>query len=210
MISQHTDEQRFVLNIPFYVNGSLDDEEKKWMELYLAQHPQWQISVQHAQHHRSYSQSIRSYFTAEDRFARLLKKLGWNLALVEISQQKTIGIRSKLTRFWLSGLIGIIIGATFVAILHDLELKRGESKNCPQSENIRITLSPNIQWGSLLVLLREHKLQIVNGPNQEGEVWLHLHEGASTSQTLTLLRNNPSIEQATPIAPMQVTDGCRP
>ena len=210
MIHHQPDEQRFALNIPFYVNGSLDDDEHTWMELYLAKHPEWQISVQHAQHHRAYSQSIRSHIPAAERLTRLLKKLGWNGNATVTTHQKPNGMRDKLTRSLISGLVGVTIGATIVAMVSNLEATRGESKNCPQTQDIRIKLSPHLQWGNLAQLLRKLQLQVVSGPNQDGEIWLHLDKEPSISETIVLLRNSPGIEQAIPTNTGQTANACRP
>jgi len=224
MNSPQTDEQRFAENLPFYVNGSLPTDEHAWMAAWLVQHPQWQAGVDQARYERIASQSLCSDVPESVRLALLQRELAWPDAVVQAQSVTQQNSRNVLTHPWLTGLLGMLLGGLLVAgagiftphvnptpiALQSTGLSRGERRDCPTPQDIRISLSASMQWGELAQLLRKLQLQLVNVPNQDGEVWVRINKGASMTETLSLLRNSPVIELALPASTSALTEPCPP
>lgn len=224
MNSPQTDEQRFAENLPFYVNGSLPTDEHAWMVAWLVQHPQWQTDVDQARHERIASQSLCSDVPESVRLALLQRELAWPDAVVQAQPVTQQNSRNVLTHPWLTGLLGMLLGGLLVTgagifvpnvnppthTASNTAMHRGERRDCAGAQDIRISLSPSMQWGELAQLLRKLQLQLVNGPNQDGEVWVRINKGASMTETLSLLRNSPVIELALPASTSALTEPCPP
>lgn len=222
MNSPQTDEQRFAENLPFYVNGSLPTDEHAWMAVRLVQHPQWQTGVDQARQERIACQAVHSDIAESVRLARIRSQLAWPDSTIQTQAPKQKNPRTVLTHPWLTGLLGMLLGALLVAGMgiraphggpttnakQDAALHRGERRDCPVAQDIRISLSPSTQWGVLAQLLRKLQLQLVSGPNQDGEVWVRIDKGASMAETLSLLRNSPLIELALPASTPPLSPPC--
>lgn len=224
MNPSQTDALRFAQNLPFYANGSLPANEQAWMEAYLAQHPQWQTDVEQARHERIASQSLRSDVPESMRLTVLKRQLAWPDAVVQAQPATHQNPRTVLTHPWLTGLLGMLLGGLLVTgagifmphadplpiALQSTAMSRGERRDCPTPQDIRISVSASMQWGELAQLLRKLQLQLVSGPDQDGEVWVRINQGASMTETLSLLRNSPAIEQALPARTSALPQPCTP
>lgn len=222
MNPSQTDALRFSENLPFYVNGSLPAQEQAWMDACLAQHPQWQTDVEIAQQERIVSQSLRSDLPESARLSRLQRQLAWPDAVAQAQPATHQNPRTVLTHPWLTGLLGMLLGGLLVAgsgifvpdvnqpahTAPDTAMHRGERRDCVGAQDIRISLSHSMPWGELAQLLLKLQLQLVHGPNQDGEVWARINQGASMTETLSLLRNHPAIEQALPASKPALTEPC--
>lgn len=224
MNSPQTDEQRFAENLPFYVNGSLATDEQDWMAASLAQHPQWQTDVDQARQERIDCQAVCSDVAESVRLARIRSQLAWPETGVQTQATPKQNPRTVLTHPWLTGLSGMLLGAALalgiglfmphmnptpndasVSAMH-----RGERRDCAAAPDIRLALSPSTRWEDLTQLLRQLELQLVSGPNQDGEVWVRANSAAPLPETLRQLRNSPSIEQAMPANVTTAMKPCQP
>lgn len=224
MNPSQTDALRFAQNLPFYVNGSLPAEEQAWMEACIAQHPPWQEDVEQARQERVNSQSLRSDVPESVRLTLLRRQLAWTDAIVQPQTATQQSPRTVLTHPWLTGLLGMLLGALLVAgagifvphadptpnALQSTALSRGERRDCSTAHDIRISMAPLAQWGDLAQLLRQLQLQLVSGPNQEGEVWVRADKDTPITETLRLLRNSPLIELALPARAPTEPQPCQP
>jgi hypothetical protein len=210
MNEPQTDELRFDENVPFYVNGTLAAQERSWMDSHLAQHPHKRADIEQAYQERLHSQRLRSNIPESVRLARLYRELNWHPAPVTPQAQAPQGVRDVLAGPWISAVAGVVLGGLLVTGMgllspqggstsQGLERFRGEQVNCTQALGIRIALSHQVQWLHVVQMLRTLQLQLVSGPNQDGEIWVRGVAGSSTPETLALLRNSPWVEQAIPV-----------
>lgn len=219
MNAPQTDDRRFDENVPFYVNGSLAAQERRWMDSHLAAHPHKRHDIEQANQERLHSQLLQSEIPESERLARLHRELGWSQAPVNHKPDTQPPVRDVLTGPWISAVAGVVLGGLLVAGLGllpqqggptnpGLEHYRGGQNDCTPTPGIRIALAPQVQWVHLVELLRALQLQVTNGPNQDGEIWVRMTAGASTTETLALLRNSPWVEQAMPADADHATDTC--
>ncbi len=209
MNAPQTDDRRFDENVPFYVNGSLDVQEREWMDNHLAAHPHKRHEIEQAHQERLHSQLLQSEIPESERLARLYRELRWSQAPVPPKPASPQPVRDVLTGPWISAVAGVVLGGLLVAGLGflpqqstptnpSLERYRGGQNDCTPTPGIRIALAPQVQWVHLAQMLRTLQLQVTNGPNQDGEIWVRVTAGASAPETLALLRNSPWVEQAIP------------
>jgi hypothetical protein len=209
MNAPQTDDRRFDENVPFYVNGSLEAMERSWMDSHLAAHPHKRHDIQQAHQERLHSQRLRSEIPESERLARLYRELRWNQAPVNPKPDIPPPVRDVLVGPWISAVAGVVLGGLLVAGLGllpqqgsstnpGLELYRGGQIDCTPKPGIRIALAPQVQWVHVVQMLRTLQLQLINGPNQDGEIWVRETSGTSTTEALALLRNSPWVEQAIP------------
>ena len=210
MNESQTDERRFDENVPFYVNGTLAAQDRSWMDGHLAQHPHKRTEIDQAHRERLHSQRLRSDIPESVRLARLYGELDWREAPVVAQNHRPQAARDVLTGPWITGVVGIVLGGLLVTGLGLLPQAggqtspgmarfRGERVDCTQALSIRIALAPQAQWVHVLQMLRTLQLQVISGPNQDGEIWVRGAAGSSTPESLALLRNSPWVEQAIPV-----------
>lgn len=209
MNAPQTNDRRFDENVPFYVNGSLEAQERGWMDNHLAANPQKRHDIEQAQQERLHSQRLDSEIPESERLARLYRELRWSQAPVNPKPDTPPPVRDVLAGPWISAVAGVVLGGLLVAglgllpqqggpTIPSLERYRGGQVDCTPTPGIRIALAPQVQWVQLVQMLRTLQLQVINGPNQDGEIWVRETSGTSTNETLALLRNSPWVEQAIP------------
>lgn len=219
MNEPQTDELRFDEHVPFYVNGTLAAQERSWMDNYLAQHPHKRADIDQAHQDRLHSQRLQTNIPESVRLTRLYRELGWSEATVHAQEQGAQAADDVLAVPWLTGVVGVVLGGLLVTGLglvpasvaptgQDLARYRGEQINCAQAPSIRLALAPQVQWVNLVQMLRTLQLQVISGPNQDGEIWVRGAAGASTPETLALLRNSPWVEQAIPVEADRTAGPC--
>lgn len=219
MNEPQTDERRFDENVPFYVNGTLAAQERSWMDSHLAQHPHKRAEIDQAHRERLHSQSLRSDIPESVRLARLYRELGWNDIPVLGQNHSPQAARDVLTGPWITGVVGIVLGGLLVTGLGhlqpaggptsaDLARFRGEQVDCIQALGIRIALAPQAHWVHVVQLLRTLQLEVISGPNQDGEIWVRGAASSSTPESLALLRNSPWVEQAIPVDMDRASASC--
>lgn len=224
------DAERFAQDLPFWINGTLTPSAADWMEAFLHHHPALQAEVDHARNEWTFSQNIRSPLPQTIRLQRLMDTLRWpsteqpkNRAAPRSDTQAPAGPSPSGEwlriggRPWLhvlgGSLLGIGLALTGASVwqgqqeLTSQPMHRGERLLCSQSAGVRVVFKPEMPWSELTQLARHLQLQIVQGPSEDGEVWLQAPQEAPTAQTLALLRNNPWVEQAL-AAPTRPSGNC--
>jgi hypothetical protein len=212
------EEQRFLQDLPFLVNGTLNTEETQWMQAWLAEHPEHEALLIQAHQERMHSQQLVSRVPQHVRVQRLLHELGWTNLPQHADAEDAKG-HSALTvswkRTWMICLFGVALASAYLAGVHSptstppIDGVRGERAPCSGTWTIRIGLKPQAPWSELFTLLHQQDLQIVSGPTHEGEIWVKGSETMSQTLAIGELHKNPLVEQALPGAPT-TTDPCRP
>lgn len=211
-----SNEQRFAEDLPFWANGTLSDQDSQWMQAFFDAHPELLNDVNEVHRQMALSQSAQ-WLTPEDvRLQRLWDELQWGNQqaakpaspdLRPIDRPRTSGASTAWWRPWLNvlggGVLGVGLAFSMQSVWHrPSEMLptspqfRGEPTPCADLPGIRVVFKPNMPWLAQVQLLRSLQLNLVHGPNEDGEVWLRAPLDAPMAQTLALLRNNPWVEQA--------------
>ena len=72
MVDAHSERQRFVELLPFYVNGTLDAKDHDWVDAYLATHPNAENELKFMQILRESTRNTTSKVPEAQRLERLL------------------------------------------------------------------------------------------------------------------------------------------
>jgi hypothetical protein len=211
-----SDEQRFAEDLPFWSNGTLSVQDAQWMQACLDAHPELLRDVNEVQRQMALSQTAQ-WLTPEDvRLQRLRDELqGGNKqgtttdapSIRPIDRPPTGSATTAWWRPWLNVLGGGVLGVGLALSTPSLWQRpgemlttspqfRGERPPCNDLPGVRAVFKPNMPWSAQVQLLRSLQLNLVHGPNEDGEVWLRAPLDTPMAQTLTLLRNNPWVEQA--------------
>lgn len=70
-----SDGERFSLDLPFWINGTLDADARRWMEDYLRTHPECEEDVTFARLLQEHVLSIKSPTPEDERIRILLQGL---------------------------------------------------------------------------------------------------------------------------------------
>lgn len=211
-----SDEQRFAEDLPFWFNGTLSVQDAQWMQAYLDAHPELLSDVNEVQRKMTWSQTAQ-WLTPEDvRLQRLWDEFqgGNKQATIPaspdirpIDRPRTGSATTAWWRPWLNVLGGGVLGVGLAFSTQSVWQRpsemlptspqfRGERTPCADLPGVRAVFKPNMPWSAQVQLLRSLQLNLVHGPNEDGEVWLRASQDAPMAQTLALLRNNPWVEQA--------------
>ena len=210
-----SDEQRFAEDLPFWANGTLSAQDAQWMQAFFEAHPEVLSDVNEVHRQMALNQEMQ-WLTPEDvRLQRLMDALQWgheqksNPAppVNEPPARPRAGNTITAWRHpWLNVLGGCVLGVGLALSIHSIwqapgEMQptspqfRGERTPCTDVPGVRAVFKPNMPWSAQVQLLRSLQLNIVHGPNEDGEVWLRAPQDVPMAQTLALLRNNPWVEQ---------------
>lgn len=69
------DGERFSLDLPFWINGTLDVDDRIWMQEYLRAHPECELDVRFARLLHENAQSITAPSAEHERIESLLRSL---------------------------------------------------------------------------------------------------------------------------------------
>lgn len=210
--------QRFLEDLPFWMNGTLNSHDAQWMDDFLKNHPEHQADVDEVNRHIAFSQNIEWVTPENTRVQRLLNALHWDrtappshtpIIQAPSAKPRPRNTTSVWSRPWLNVLGGSLLGMGLAFIIlsawqqHSNKEQlapqfRGGQSSCVETAGVRAVFKPDMPWSAQLQLLRSLQLSIVHGPNEDGEIWLRAPKDAPMAQTLVLLRNSPWVEQALP------------
>ena len=109
------DPHRFEMLLPFYLNGTLDSDDKKFVEHYLQHHPQAIQSLTFTKHLKDTLQNlVPEVVPATDRVNQIMDR--WR----HVNAQKS-SVRPKTTTNWMKGFLlglpGLSLVGTMVALV---------------------------------------------------------------------------------------------
>lgn len=197
-----TNLQRFREELSFYVNETLDAETQSFMNDCLKQNPELQAEVEFARTFRRVVKSAGTNRREDEGLDRLLKA-------IEARQAKSI--KFKWQRFLDScsgwGLSPAFAVVAFVAVVQsvmlwesykpvDILAEATQYRGMPErtaTADIKLTISPEIAFGNLVILLRQVGAHIIEGPSESGELWIAFDDHSNISVPIEQLRTTPGI-----------------
>jgi len=194
--------QRFREEVSFYVNGTLDKETTLFIEECLTKYPELQAEVDFANAIRRSVKSVGENRREDEGLDRLLQ-------FFEAHQEKSF--RKKWQRFldrctdW--GLSPAFAVVTCVAIIQGVFLWQSYQakytfssvseyrsiRENQYSADIKMTISPNLTFGDLVILLREHGANIIFGPSDTGEIWISVENHDQIDALIEELRSSKAV-----------------
>lgn len=206
------DRERFSLDLPFWLNGTLDKNDALWMEAYLQAHPECQAEYRFVHDLRELDRSDHSPIPEEERLAQFMAKFHrirprrhWTSRLADWLRAPT-----QIPAYALAGLVALLLGEATLLGMRPSEQEasyRGVniSADCASS-TFKVTFNPDARQADVLTLLRQQGLIIVHGPSETGEIWLMMPAGQLPEVTRAQLRNHPAVQD---IQDASAPPGCK-
>lgn len=199
MSEPEADRRRFELELPFYVNGTLADGPRAWMDARLAERPEWAVEVEWSHHARNAVKAARSGVLAEERWASLQTRLIVEGVLPAAPSAQAAPFRDRprpgrtgwaaallrpLAVPWPALALGVAVVATQGYLLTHRNPGAGASEgalryrsasapsgSCAWAGWLQVAVSPKMPVGEWTTALRTLGLGVMAGPGEGGE-WL--------------------------------------
>lgn len=191
--------ERFQDLLPWYVNGTIDDDDRLWMDQYLTAHPQAQAEVNWYQ---SLQQRMR------DSIPAVPATLGLAQTLARIRGDQPTWAERLRAFFGNFGLRpGLALAGWALVIVQSgviFSMRHGAQDDAAQIRALRATpveegpvlkvnFAPTTTESDLRHLLMQVQGDIVGGPGQLGDYYLRVPEGTQ-ARALTLLQAQPQVQ----------------
>lgn len=186
--------------LPFYVNGTLDDSERKRIEAYLAEHPgardEYLFTERLARTARlhgerrdpmaGYAQLKARLDAARPAPPSLAKRWRERLRAWGLSPALALTLALASTQL-------VVTGAYLLPAREDAVVTRGIA--APQQRaQLKLTVRRGAAYGDVVALLAREHCHIVWGPSESGELWLVLDEPHDAPRVRQLLAQSPLVE----------------
>ena len=196
--------ERFEELLPWYVNGTLSDADRAWVEDYLSRHPQADAELK-------WQQSLRERML--EGAPRVPATIGLDKAMKRIRGDRptwserigsfvaSLGMRpaTALAAF----AVVAVQGGVIVSLLGERddaqELRALRAVQADEGPLLKLNFAPDAKEVDIRMLLVEIGGQIVGGPGQLGDYYVRVALGTQ-AQVLERLRGRP-ILQAASLAP---------
>jgi hypothetical protein len=199
------DLQYFRNLLPFFVNGTLNETDKTFVETYLLQHPEAQAEV-------NFVQALRTAVKAVGEERNENVGLGHLLASIRQNRKATISKPGGLLERWQQclhdwGLTPAFVTLSVIVIIQSTVLIKQWHQNASPAvlstyrsfsgataqADIKVIISPNAAFDDIVILLRQTGCQIVNGPSESGELWLSVDNANRLAEVNEILQASPNI-----------------
>ena len=191
------DDEKFKELLMFYVNGTLEKDERAFVENYLQMHPEMNAYVTLHQKIMQAVQGEDEDFEFDEEAAR--ERLLAKVRALKNNKPNTIFERifSKGLFTHLSGsfqswgltpafgiVFAVLIGQSI--ILMNIQTEASKYRDIANTINLaphfKVTVSPKADFYALTELLRKNGCSVVSGPSQNGEIWVKLDDPAKSKQ----------------------------
>lgn len=186
----------FKERLSFWINGSLSEAEAKEMAQFLAENPSIEPMVTFEQAIKASFVPAKSPLSAEQSWQQLKPRLKLSAnhrskpTLMEQVKEWLGFDADKPARGWQLGFAMAVVCVVQAGMLIHLtqppsedEWSATRSGNAPTTATIRGRVLPGTDVSKLLEAVRTANLQVVSGPNAEGELMFEVMPPGSTNQS---------------------------
>ncbi len=208
------EQEKFEDILAAHAAGALSDEQQRWLQAYLADHPEAGQELLMVEEIRSVLQKETRQIDPQEGLAAFMSAVKENPR-----QQVRIGLFDRLNT-WLesagftpalaSAIVTIQVGVIAALVSINMQMGQqqeiaGQYRSAPmqslQKPDLKLTISPGTNFADLADLLREQGCRIVAGPSEYGEIWVVVDE----RNRLEEKRNN--LSKSALIDDVMVVDG---
>jgi len=188
--------------LPFYVNGTLSDTDKIFIEQCLVDHPKLQAEIDFTEHLKTAFQSIDSQRNAATGLDNLLQTIEKsNTTKKESWLSKLSGfLTQQATPVFVTLSMVIFIQSFFLLTLFEkqsavsiVSVANRSMLDSPTPIRVKLTLSPSVSFGTVVALLQETGTRIVNGPSESGEIWIEFYSQVHFKKMIKTIRSSPAV-----------------
>ena len=210
------DYEKFSEQLPLYVNGTLDPDERAWVDAYLQTSSKAQGDLKLSQ---LMSEAINSYTSPVPESVRLSRLLtSWHASRDKPSPLQTllawIKFPLQVPAAAMAVVTMLIVGQFGLLLNRPAELEgsawRGEQRDCASAPLLRVVFAPDAKQGDIVLLLRSANASWHDGPSDTGEVWLSVSKGHSIQEAIATLRASSLVDDVVEIAATADKVNCKP
>ena len=203
------DRRQFIELLPFYLNGTLDEQERQRVDIYMVEHPEARAELSFS---AALASATRAPLNERDPMA------GYEELQRRMGSQHTDSNRKPVrelnpSRWWTSisqffGGLGLspAIAAVLVLLSAQIFVKSSlmgdpsassEYRGGPQmsrNADLKMVVSPKASFEEIITLLVQNQCKIVWGPSTSGELWLAVDVPGAVSSVREKLASSPLVE----------------
>lgn len=164
-MSSELDRQHIIELLPFWVNGTLSQDERDMVEAAMAQDPSLRQEAEMLSLVRATMQQQSDVQSPGDLGLARLRRV------IEDSPQQVLEGRSRTRRYILSFSSGLAAALALLAVLGNFRASEDVyelASSNDDTENIVVSFRPDVTQASMASLLQMHELVIVDGPSAIG------------------------------------------
>ena len=209
------DHERFSDQLPLYVNGTLEPDERAWMDAYLQANTKAQGELKLTELISATVNAYKSPVPEGERRARLLA--AWKAGRNRPSLFQTLFHWARfpipMPAAAMAVISMLVVGQLVVIVNRPVEGQtgawRGEQSDCAAAPLVRVIFAPDAKQGEIVQLLRQANVVMRDGPSDTGEVWLAVAKGHAESDAVAVLRASALVNDVLPSAAMPAKADCR-
>lgn len=194
---QNQDHEKFKELLMFYVNGTLEKDERSFVEAYLQAHPEMKSYLRLNQQLMRAIQGEDEDFEFDEAAAR--ERLLAKVRTLKNNQPEPFFERivskglfaqwsGNFQHWGLTPALGVVfallIGQSIM--LMNLQTEANKYRDISNTINLaphfKVTVNAKADFYALTELLRKNGCSVVSGPSQNGEIWIKLDEPAKSKQ----------------------------
>lgn len=197
--------ERFEELLPWYVNGTLGDEDRAWVEHYLARHPQARAELEWHQSLRERMLETAPTVPATIGLAKTMQLIrGDQPTWAERINAFFAGFGMRPATALAAFAIVAVQGGVIFNLLGDAredaaELRSLRAVQTDEGPLLKLNFAPDAKEADIRLLLVEVGGHLVGGPGQLGDYYVRVAPGTE-AQALARLQGRP-IVQAASLAP---------
>lgn len=203
MPEENTAYEKFTEQLPMYVNGTLEPQERVWMASFIQSSESAQRDLQFAELMRAQVRSVVSPVDEPQRLSKLLAQwqrpktrrglssllqplVNWAGSVIPISVT-AIAVVSMVV-------VGQVAFTVYQGSSSQTSAWRGERIECADARRIRVIFVPDASMGQIVQLLQSAGVTLQDGPSESGEVWLKVNKDHAEPASVAVLRASPLVD----------------
>jgi len=211
---------RFSELAPWYVNGTLSDDDRKWVDAYVAEHPQARAELAWYESLRARLQESAPQVSDEIGLARTMSRIHAERSTAPTTRARVgdrdgpapailrrirdwIGSANFAPAFAVAAAIVAVQGVVIGTLTQREEPATSEFRTLPPSAQevgplLKVNFRPNAREEDLRLLLVQANATLAGGPTQLGD-WYVRVPGTRVEQSAAILRSSPLVESVSAV-----------
>ncbi|MEO9103104.1 MAG: zf-HC2 domain-containing protein [Burkholderiaceae bacterium] len=194
-------DERFEELLPFYVNGTLEGEDRAFVERHIAEHPEARAEVDW---YRSLQLRVRENAPAVPEtigMARTMQLIQGDRPTLSERISAFFGNFGMRPAMALAGLAvvavqsGVILDMMYGAKENEAEIRSLRATQVEEGPLLKINFAPEAKEVDMRLMLASVQGQLAGGPGQLGDYYVRVPEGRQQA-ALEQLKSNPLVQSA--------------
>jgi hypothetical protein len=204
-MTEPTPEQmRFNELLPFYINGTVGEADRQWMEDYATNNPEASLWLRFDENIRTAIQSTTPPTPENIRIERFLndfRRIGatrspWRRFLDSFFKPRLVPMPALALVALVVAVQGLLLTGHFSSNPGEEMVYRSTTMRCDKGQRIRVVFKPEVTHGEVTILLRKVEGSLTDGPTETGELWITVPPGHSIDEAYVMLKSSILVDDA--------------